>query len=289
MAHDLPSRAGIGLRTAHLGRISTEKPFAGFLEIHAENYMGAGPQVSALERIRADYQLSVHGVGLSLGCAEGLDGLHLSRLASVVERFQPVLVSEHLAWTGIGGAYLNDLLPLPYTEEALAAVVRNVDHAQTVLRRPLLIENPSRYLRFVASAIPESEFLSALVARTGCGLLCDVNNVFVSTHNTGGDPLQWLDSIPAAAVGEFHLAGHSANQADGLTVLIDDHGSRVGAEVWALYAEALARIGHRPTLIEWDTAVPELEVLLDEAAQADRIAGDDRVPALVRRNSSHVA
>jgi uncharacterized protein (UPF0276 family) len=215
--------------------------------------------------------LSVHGVGLSLGSAEGLDQRHLKRLKDVVDRFQPRLVSEHLSWSVVGGSYLNDLLPLPYTEEALAQVARNVEQAQETLGRRLLIENPSRYLRFAASVIPEEEFLSELVRRTSCGLLCDVNNIFVSCHNTEGDPLRWLDAVPAEAVGEFHVAGHAVNEADGRTMLIDDHGSRVHAAVWRLLAEAVARIGARPVLVEWDTDVPELAVLLAEAAQADAV------------------
>lgn len=272
MAHDPPSRAGIGLRAAHAQRIAAAAPPVGFLEIHAENYMGDGAQVAQLERIRRDNALSVHGVGLSLGSAEGLDPRHLARLKTVVDRFQPALVSEHLSWSSVGGAYLNDLLPLPYTDEALAIVARNVDRAQEFLGRKILIENPSRYLRFAASIIPEEEFLAALVRRTGCGLLCDVNNVFVSCHNTAGDPLRWLDAIPADAVGEFHVAGHAVNDADGRTMLIDDHGSAVHDAVWRLLGRAIERIGRRPILVEWDTNVPELDVLLNEAARADRIA-----------------
>jgi uncharacterized protein (UPF0276 family) len=271
VAGDLQSRAGIGLRTAHLRQIAAAPPPAGFLEIHAENYMGDSPAVALLERIRRDNELSVHGVGLSLGSADGLDQTHLQRLKAVADRFQPRLLSEHLSWSIAGGAYLNDLLPLPYTQEALALVARNVSHAQETLGRRLLIENPSRYLRFAASVIPEEEFLAELVRRTGCGLLCDVNNLFVSCHNTTGDPLRWLDAIPADAVGEFHVAGHAVNDADGRTMLIDNHGSRVHGAVWRLLAEAVARIGLRPVLVEWDTDVPELAVLLAEAAQADAV------------------
>jgi uncharacterized protein (UPF0276 family) len=271
MAGARPPRAGIGLRTAHLRQIAAAAPATGFLEVHAENYMGESPAVALLERIRRDNELSVHGVGLSLGSADGLDPLHLQRLKAVVERFQPALVSEHLAWSVSGGAYLNDLLPLPYTQEALALVARNIDQAHDVLGRRLLIENPSRYLRFAASSVPEEEFLAELVRRTGCGLLCDVNNIFVSCHNTAGDPLRWLDAIPADGVGEFHVAGHAVNEADGRTMLIDDHGSRVHSAVWRLLDQAIARIGARPVLVEWDTDVPALDVLLGEAAMADQI------------------
>ncbi len=282
MAGDIVSRAGIGLRTAHLRQIAAAAPPVGFLEIHAENYMGDSPAVALLERIRRDAALSVHGVGLSLGSAEGLDKRHLLKLKAVVDRFQPELVSEHLAWSVSEGAYLNDLLPLPYTEEALAVVTANIDLAQQTLGRRLLIENPSRYLRFAASVIPEEEFLAELVRRTGCGLLCDVNNIFVSCHNTAGDPLRWLDAIPADAVGEFHVAGHAVNDADGRTMLVDDHGSPVHGAVWRLLAEAVARIGRRPVLVEWDTDVPALDVLLAEAARADQVLGGD-VPGVRSR------
>lgn len=282
MAPDLASRAGIGLRTAHLRQIAEQKPSAGFLEIHAENYMNEGPLMAQLERIRRDNELSVHGVGLSLGSADGLDAAHLQRLKALVDRVQPALVSEHLAWSVVDGAYLNDLLPLPYTEEALRFVARNVEQAQETLGRKILMENPSRYLRFAASVIPEEEFLAELVRRTGCGLLCDVNNIFVSCHNTEGDPLRWLDSIPAEAVGEFHVAGHAVNDADGRPVLIDDHGSRVHEAVWRLLGEAIARFGNRPILVEWDTDVPALAVLLDEAAHADRIAAGLGAPGRKR-------
>jgi uncharacterized protein (UPF0276 family) len=214
----------------------------------------------------------VHGVGLSLGSAEGLDARHLARVAALVERLQPAFVSEHLAWSRVGGAYLNDLLPLPYTEESLDIVTRNVERLQTALRRPVLIENPASYLAFMHSTIKEPEFLAALTARTGCALLCDINNIYVSAQNLGFDAGRYLAALPAAAIGEFHLAGHARKDADGETVLIDDHGSRVCEEVWALYRDAVARFGSRPTLVEWDTDVPELDVLLGEASRADREA-----------------
>jgi uncharacterized protein (UPF0276 family) len=248
--------------------------------------MNEGPQTALLERIRRDNELSVHGVGLSLGSAEGLDPEHLQRLKSVIDRFQPALVSEHLAWSVVDGSYLNDLLPLPYTDEALHVAARNIEQAQQALGRRILIENPSRYLRFAASVIPEQEFLAELVRRTGCGLLCDVNNIFISCHNTEGDPLQWLGGIPAGAVEEFHVAGHAVSDADGRPMLIDDHGSRVHEAVWRLLGAAIARFGKRPTLVEWDTDVPALAVLLDEAAHADRIAAATRSP---ERQRSRVA
>lgn len=268
----LPSDAvGIGLRAPHMAAVLATRPALGWLEVHAENYMGGGPPLAALERLRADYPISVHGVGLSLGSAEGLDVRHLRRLKGLIDRCEPVLVSEHLAWSVAGGVYLNHLLPLPYTEETLACVARNVMQAQEVLQRRLLIENPSLYLRFADSPIPEPEFLRALVAQTGCGLLCDVNNIYVSCVNLGGDPVAYLEALPARAVAEMHLAGHAVNDADGQTVLIDDHGSPVCGAVWALYRHALACWGPVPTLIEWDTAIPELAVLLHEAHTAAQV------------------
>jgi uncharacterized protein len=260
---------GIGLRSPHLAEIVESRPAIGWLEVHAENYMGGGPGLRALERLRADYPISLHGVGLSLGSAEGLDAVHLERLARLVERLDPGLVSEHLSWSIVGGAYLNHLLPLPYTDETLALLCHHVSAAQERLGRRLLIENPSGYLRFRDSPIPEPEFLSELARRTGCGLLCDVNNVFVTCANLGGDPVAWLDAVHPAAVGEMHLAGHAVNDADGRPIRIDDHGSPVCDDVWRLYEHALRRYGSVATLVEWDTDVPPLAVLLGEAAKAE--------------------
>jgi uncharacterized protein len=260
---------GIGLRAPHVAEVLATRPAIGWLEVHAENYMGEGAPLAALERLRADYPLSVHGVGLSLGSAEALDHRHLSRLQRLITRLGPTLVSEHLSWSIAGEIYLNHLLPLPYTEETLAIVVQHVTHTQEVLQCRLLIENPSSYLRFAHSVIPEPEFLGELVQRTGCGLLCDVNNIYVSCYNLGGDPVAYLDALPARAVGEIHLAGHAVNDADGQTILIDDHGAPVSDAVWALYDHALARFGPVPTLIEWDTNIPELAVLCAEAHTAE--------------------
>jgi uncharacterized protein (UPF0276 family) len=268
-----PRGSGIGLRSPHVDEILNTRPDVGWLEVHAENYMGGGPAIRALEHIRREYPVSIHGVGLSLGSAEGLDGHHLERLAGLVERLQPALVSEHLAWSLTGGAYLNHLLPLPYTPETLALVSRHVDRVQQRLGRRLLVENPASYLRFADSPIPEAEFLNTLARRTGCGLLCDVNNVYVSCRNLGGNAAAYLDAVDPAAVGEIHLAGHASNDADGHTVLIDDHGSRVAEAVWNLYGQALARFGPVPTLVEWDTNVPALVVLLEEAARAGAMLG----------------
>lgn len=270
-APGLARGAGIGLRGPHVEEILASRPAVGWLEVHAENYMGGGPTIRVLESLRRDYPISVHGVGLSLGSAGGLDPTHLERLAALVDRLAPALVSEHLSWSVTGGAYLNDLLPLPYTEESLDLVARHIDQVQGRLGRRLLIENPSSYLRYKASTIPEVEFVNALVRRTGCGLLCDVNNVYVTCQNVGGDAAAYLDAIDADAVGEIHLAGHAVNDADGHPILIDDHGSPVAQAVWRLYRRALDRVGTVPTLIEWDTDLPPLARLLDEAATAGRL------------------
>ena len=279
------TRVGLGLRAPHVAEVIATRPAVGWWEVHAENYLGGGPAVRQLEAVRRDYSVAVHGVGLSLGSAEGLDERHLARLRALVARVEPALVSEHLSWSIAAGAYLNHLLPLPYTEESLALICRHVERTQAALGRRILVENPSSYLRFRHSPIPEPDFLAELARRTGCGLLCDVNNVYVSTWNFGLDAVAYLDAIPPAAVGEIHLAGHARNDADGRTVLIDDHGSRVAPAVWALYERALARFGPAPTLIEWDTDIPALGVLLDEAALAEpRLRAAAAVP---RGGASH--
>jgi uncharacterized protein len=242
--------------------------------------MGGGTAPAYLDAIRRDYPLSLHGVGLSLGSADGLDVTHLQRVRGVVERFEPGLVSEHMSWSVGGGTYLGDLLPLPLTEEALDVVCRHVEQAQSFLRRRILIENPSSYLRYKHSTIPEWEFLVTVAERTGCGILCDVNNIYVSACNHGWDASAYLAALPAHDISEIHLAGHAVRQLDNGCVLhIDDHGSRVPPSVWALYVEALERFGAVPTLIEWDTDIPALDVLLGEAALAathlERIANGD--------------
>jgi hypothetical protein len=265
----LPNSTGIGLRSPHVAEVLATRPALSWLEVHPENYLGGGPAARALDALRQDYPVAFHAVGLSVGSAEGVDRRHLDRIRQLVDRIAPALVSEHLAWSRVDGAYLNHLLPLPYTEESLAAVSRNVDLVQAVLGRRVLIENPSAYLRFAASTIPEAEFLAELARRTGCGLLCDVNNVHVTAQNLGLDAIAYLDALPAAAVGEIHLAGHSVNDVDGRPLLIDDHGSPVAPAVWRLYAHALRRFGAAPTLVEWDTDVPQLEVLAGEARRAD--------------------
>jgi len=268
----LAAAVGIGLRSVHVADVIATRPAVAWLEVHAENYMASGgPTLAALERIRESYPVAIHAVGLSLGSADPLDARHLRRLRALVERIQPALVSDHLSWSSLGGRYVNHLLPLPYTDEALHLVCDHVAQAQNALGRRLLVENPSSYLRFRESPIPEPDFLADVVRRTGCGLLCDVNNVYVSARNLGLDPVAYLDALPVDAVEEFHLAGHSVNDADGVPVLIDDHGARVAPEVWALFAQVLARSGPRPTLIEWDANIPELSVLVDEARRADAV------------------
>lgn len=266
----VPARAGVGLRFRHHQAVLDEKPAVPWFEVHTENYMGGGTASQYLDAIRRDYPLSLHGVGLSLGSADGLDAAHLARICATVRRFEPDLVSEHVAWSAVGGTYLADLLPLPMTEEALDVMCRHMDQVQDALGRPILVENPSTYLQFVHSIIPEWEFLAEITRRTGCGLLCDVNNIYVSACNHGWDPRAYLAALPPASIGEIHLAGHSVRQfEDGHTLRIDDHGSRVAPEVWTLYREALRRFGAVPTLIEWDTDVPALETLMQEAAIAE--------------------
>jgi uncharacterized protein len=273
----IPAQAGIGLRFAHQREVIETRPQVAWFEVHSENYLGGGPTPVILDTVRRDYPISLHGVGLSLGSAEGLSEAHLARIRSLIQRVEPGLVSEHLAWSVVDGTYLADLLPLPMTEEALDVVCRNVDHAQSMLGRPLLIENPSTYLRFRHSTIPEWEFLAALAHRTGCGILCDVNNIYVSSCNHGWSAADYLDGLPAPAIGEIHLAGHSVRQLEaGRTLRIDDHGSQVAPAVWDLYAAALDRFGRVPTLIEWDTRIPPLDVLLAQARGAQGILDEER-------------
>jgi uncharacterized protein (UPF0276 family) len=259
---------GIGLRAAHYGDFLAGRPRIGWLEVHSENYFGAGGyDLHVLEHVRRDYPLSLHGVGLSLGSADGLRERHLAKLQKLVERVDPLLVSEHLCWGAHGERHFNDLLPLPYTDEALALMAGRVEQVQSILRREILIENVSGYLQYRDSAMPELEFVAEVARRSGCGILLDINNLYVNSVNHGFDPVAALDAIPAHSVKEIHLAGHTR----GDLCLIDDHGSRVIDAVWQLYATAIARLGAVRTLIEWDTAFPALDVLLDEARKAGTI------------------
>ena len=272
MPSSLPARAGVGFKPEHFGEIIAAPQPVGFFEVHAENYMGAGgPPHAQLRALRERYALSLH-VGLSIGSMRPLDREHLARLKTLCERYAPESFSEHLAWSSHGEVYFNDLLPLPYTEETLARVCEHVDEVQSTLKRPMLLENPSTYVRFAESTIPEVEFIAEIARRTGCGLLLDVNNVFVSATNHGAHPLDYLASFPLDHVGEIHLGGHDATVDDaGAPLLIDAHGSPVADPVWALYAEVISRTGPLPTLIEWDNDVPDWPILCAEAAVAQAI------------------
>ena len=264
-----PLRAGIGLRGVHHAEWDA-RPACGWLEAHAENYFAdGGPLPALLESLHRDYPLSLHGVGLGLGSFDPPDAEHLSRLAALVRRHQPEVVSEHLCWGHRDGLHFNDLLPLPFTEETLALLTARVDLLQSTLRRTVLIEHLASYLTFPESTLAEAQFLSELTQRTGCGLLLDLNNLHVNAVNHGIDPDAFLRALPAAAIGEIHLAGYTPVQLDGETLLIDTHGSAVDEAVWALYRNVLRLMGPRPTLIEWDTDIPSLDILLAEAARAD--------------------
>jgi len=263
-------RCGIGLRMPHVAEVMATRPALSWVEVHAENYMGGGRARAQLEAIRDHWPVSLHGVGLSLGGAGGIDAGHLAQLKSLVDSIKPYLVSEHLAWCRFNGFYLNDLLPLPYTDESLRIVIENVERVQNHLGRRILIENPSRYLHFSASHIAEQDFLAALVDRTACGLLCDVNNIYVSCRNLGGDPNSWLNGIPAEAVEEIHLAGFHVNSDNTHEILIDDHGSAPASAVWSLYDQAVRRFPRAAALIEWDTNLPALSDLVAESRTADR-------------------
>lgn len=270
----VPALVGIGLRDPHVSDLLATRPAVGWLEVHAENYMDEGPLLDRLLEARATYPVSLHAVGLSLGSAEGISTTHAVRLKRLARRIEPMIVSDHLSWSVCDGAYLNDLLPLPYTEEALAVVSRNVAAVQDILGRRILVENPSRYLRFRHSTLSEPEFLTELARRTGCGVLCDVNNIYVSAVNLDEDPDAYLAALPAAIVGEIHLAGHSSCRRAGRPILIDDHSAPVCDAVWRLYSTALERFGRVPSLVEWDKDLPDLAVLLAEAGMAARIAAD---------------
>lgn len=271
----LPARAGVGLRTCHYDAVLAAPGAVAWFEVHAENYMGdGGPPHHYLERIRRDHAISFHGVGLSIGSAGTLDPAHLTRLARLSRRYQPAMVSEHLAWSSHGGEFLSDLLPLPYDDATLDRVCAHVDQLQDTLARRVLIENPSSYVAFRGNSMSEGEFLTALCRRTGCGLLLDVNNVHVSAVNHGRDPYADLAELPVRAAGEIHLAGHAVEVDDAQRVLlIDTHDRAVCPAVWALYAHALTLTGPLPTLIEWDQQVPAWPLLLAEAQRADAQLG----------------
>ena len=266
-------RAGVGLKSEHYRAVLETRPDVGWFEVHPENYMlEGGPPLRYLDAVRSHYPVSLHGVGMSLGSCDPPPSDHLARLKRLVDRFDPFLVSEHLSWSRIGDRFLADLLPVPMTREALEVMAGNVARAQDHLGRRLLIENPSTYLEFSREEIPEPEFLSDLARRTGCGLLLDVNNLYVCASNHAFDPRAWLDAFALDAVEEIHLAGHAVDDADGHAIRVDDHGSPVIEAVWALYREVIGRCGAVPTLIERDANLPAFEELLAEAHHADRVA-----------------
>ena len=283
----IPARAGIGLKPQHYQEILRDRPDFGFFEVHAENYMGAGgPPHHYLEAVRKDYPISLHGVALSIGGESPLNRDHLARLKALLERYDCGLFSEHLAWSTHEDAYLDDLLPVPYTGKTLQRVCDHVNETQDFLGRKMLLENPSTYVQFEESTMSEIDFISQIAMRTGCGLLFDVNNVFVTCKNHNLDPNAYIDAFPVEHVGEIHLAGHDERRDDtGAPLLIDAHGSPVVNRVWKLYERTISRVGPVPTLIERDANVPPLADLLAEASRADRVLNAERQ----RRNSHAVA
>ena len=273
----IPVQAGIGLRSHHFRDILDAPPPVAWMETHPENYFGdGGAPLRILERIRSRYPLSFHGVGLSLCSTDPIDRAHLRKLNVLIDRFEPAFVSEHLSWSSVGGRFLNELLPLPYTSESLDHVCARIDEVQTILQRPLLIENITRYLTWRDSTIPEGAFMAEAAQRTGCGILLDLNNAYVNAVNFGLDPIEFLNAIPAQAVQEIHLAGFDRFG----RMLIDTHGQPVYPEVWSLYQWAIHHFGPRPTLIEWDTNLPPLSVLVEQAMKADAILGGCHATAL---------
>jgi uncharacterized protein (UPF0276 family) len=270
-AHSVTARAGIGLRTLHYRALLEQRPVLGFVEVHSENFFGAGGQPHYfLGKARELYPLSLHGVGLSLGSVDALDEAHLGALRQLIARYDPIWISEHLCWCSVNGRHANELLPLPYTEEALAHVCARVAEAQERLGRRMLIENVSAYVRYKHSTIPEWEFFIEVGRRTGCGLLLDVNNVYVNAVNQGFSAEAYIDAIPSQAVEEIHLAGYD----DSGECLIDTHGHAVHPPVWTLYRRAIARLGPVPTLVEWDTDLPALPALVAEADKAQAVLND---------------
>ncbi len=266
----IPTLAGIGLRSQHYEEVLTTKPNIGWFEVHSENYFGkGGVALQALEKIREDYPISLHGVGMSLGSVDALDVRHLGRLKDLIARIEPGLVSEHLSWSSFGGNFINDLAPLPYTENSLIYLADRISQVQEVLGTWILLENPSSYLEYKQSTYQEQDFLNELARRTGCGILLDINNVYVSCQNHGWDSLSYLQAIVPERVGEIHLAGHTVNNVEGKKLLIDTHNQPVCEAVWALYQTALSLLGAKPTLIEWDADIPAFSVLMYEAKQAD--------------------
>ena len=275
IASRTPRNAGVGLRLPHLAEVAATAPPVAWLEVHPENFLANPHAMELLQEVASRYPISVHTVGVSIGSADGIDHVHLARVRQLVDAIDPILVSGHLAWSTHAGAYLNDLLPLPYDDETLKIVSAHLHHVQEGLGRPYLVENPSSYVGFGTSTMTEVEFLAELVRRTGCRLLCDVSNVFLSGHNMGFDPFAYIDAFPAAAVAELHLGGFTAETDEatpGAEVLIDTHATAIAEPVWKLYAHAVRRFYQAPTLIEWDNDVPAFEALVAEAQRADAVA-----------------
>jgi uncharacterized protein (UPF0276 family) len=274
----IPACAGIGLRAIHHETFLSQRPAIAWVEVHSENFFAdGGRQIEVLETVRRDYAVSLHGVGLSLGSTDALDAGHLRRLKRLIDRTDPSLVSEHLSWSSAGGVFLNDLLPLPRTAEALAHVVRKIIQVQEYLGRQILIENVSSYLAFADDQMSEWEFLVQAARRSGCLVLLDVNNIYVNARNHGFDPLQFIGAVPPQLVAEMHIAGYSVVERDHEQILVDTHDAPVSMEVWALYDAAVSRFGRVPTLLEWDSRLPPLDSLVAQARQADERMESDHV------------
>ncbi|OSQ35774.1 hypothetical protein TMES_20140 [Thalassospira mesophila] len=268
----LPARAGVGFKAEHASDVFENADPVSWFEVHPENYMvSGGPRLQMLTQLRERFPLSLHGVGLSLGGGEPLDKNHLRSLRALVDRFEPAQVSEHIAWSGHDGKYLADLLPTPLTLAALADLVNAIDEVQNAVGRRILIENPTSYLALPQNAMPETDFIMAAARQSGCGLLIDVNNIFISAYNLGFDARDYIDVLPADLIGEIHLAGHEQDADARDDVLIDTHSRPVASPVWALYWRLIDRIGAKPTLIEWDNDIPDWQVLAHEAALANAI------------------
>jgi uncharacterized protein (UPF0276 family) len=282
----IPPRAGVGLKPQHYREILETSPDIGFFEVHAENYMGAGgPPHRYLSAIRERYPLSLHGVGLSIGAAQPLDHDHLARLKNLIGHYRPGLFSEHLAWSSHGTTFLNDLLPVPYTDETLRVVVSHIDEVQETLGREMLLENPSTYVAFAESTYAETDFIAEVQRRTGCGLLLDVSNVHVASTNQQWDPFAYIDAYPLHAVKEIHLAGFTRETDEKQRpLLIDTHNRQVDRLVWLLYAHAIGKLGPTPTLIEWDADLPSWPELLAEAKRAEAV-----MASVAARQEEHLA
>lgn len=278
-ARAIPTASGAGLRLPHLTDVVATRPPAAWFEIHPENFLANPHAAELLIDIARDYPISIHSVGVSIGSAGGIDRAHLGRVRTLAHRINPIFVSGHLAWSTHAGEYLNDLLPLPYTMDTLRIVSAHVDEVQDTLGRRYLVENPSSYVGFGTSTMTEAEFLSELVHRTGCQILCDVSNIYLSAQNLGFDPDRYVAELPADAISELHLGGFTAEPEEGGgEVLIDSHANRIAEPVWAFYARTLRRFGPKPTLIEWDNDVPTLDVILAEAAHADVLIHEALAP-----------